>query len=139
MNNNSKSNKPLIAGILLLIAGLLGIYTWVTASFFELDPSIIESLRQSGADFSIEQLESILSICSTIGLILSIFPILGGILSIKRKNWSLCIIMGIIGLFTIGPLLSSSFLSLIGLILIVLSKDEFRLDIYENNLDEEKF
>jgi len=77
MKFDSKNNKPLIAGILLIIAGFLGIYTWITASFFDLDPAIIESLRQSGAEISIDELESILAICSTIGLILSIFPILG--------------------------------------------------------------
>jgi hypothetical protein len=139
MTYDSKNNKPLIAGILLIIAGLLGIYTWITASFFDLDPTIIESLRKSGAEISIEQLESILAICSGIGLILSIFPILSGILSIKRKNWSICIVMSIIGLFTIGPFFLSSFLSLIGLILIALSKNEFNLNNDINILNEDNY
>ena len=40
-NNDNNSYKPMIAGILLLIAGLLGIYTWISASFFHIDPTII--------------------------------------------------------------------------------------------------
>ena len=137
MDNDLKiNNNPLIAGILLVIAGLLGIFIWVTASF-SIDSSAIESLlKQSGADISLEQFESILNICTTIGLIISIFPILGGIFSIKRKNWSFCVVMAAIGLFTIGPLFVSSLLSLIGLILIILSKNEFGENLVVDDLDE---
>ena len=137
MDNNLINNKPLIAGILLIIAGLLGIYIWISAPFF--DSSVIEeSLRQSGADISIEQFESILNTCTTIGLIISIFPILGGIFSIQRKNWSFCIVLAIIGLFTIGPFFISSLLSLIGLILIIISKNQFGVNIVVNDIDEYK-
>jgi hypothetical protein len=126
-NININSYKPLIAGIFLLLAGLLGVYTWVSTLFFDIstiDPAIFE---QSGVEINIEQLKEILGVCSIIGVIISIFPILGGILSIKRKMWGFTIVMSIIGLFTIGPVLISSILSLIALILIVLSKNEFQL------------
>jgi len=134
-NNDNTSYKPMIAGILLLIAGLLGIYTWISASFFNIDPTIIE---QSGVEITIEQIEAILGVCTIIGIILSIFPILGGILSIKRKMWGFCIVMSIIGLFTIGPFLISSIISLIGLILIALSKNEFNISAEKKiSIDEE--
>jgi len=134
-NNDNNSYKPMIAGILLLIAGLLGIYTWISASFFNIDPTIIE---QSGVEITIEQIEAILGVCTIIGIILSIFPILGGILSIKRKMWGFCIVMSIIGLFTIGPFLISSIISLIGLILIALSKNEFNISAEKKiSIDEE--
>ena len=126
-NKNINSYKPLIAGIFLLIAGLLGIYTWASTTLFDIstiDPSIFE---QSGVEITIEQLQEILGICAIIGIIISIFPILGGILSIKRKMWGFTIVLSIIGLFTIGPILISSILSLIALILIALSKNEFEL------------
>jgi len=137
MDNLINNNKPLIAGILLIIAGLLGIYIWISASFFDLS-LIEESLRQSGADIPIEQFESILNTCTTIGLIISIFPILGGIFSIQRKNWSFCIVLAVIGLFTIGPFFISSLLSLISLILIILSKNEFGENVIVDDLDEYK-
>ena len=73
-----------------------------------------------------EQIETFLSICATIGIILSIFPLLGGILSLKRKMWGIAIVMSIIGLFTIGPIFASSILALVGLILIAISKNEFQ-------------
>ena len=121
--------KPMIAGILLLIAGLLGIYTWGSTAVFDIntiDSTVIEQFQQSGVEITIEQIQDILGICSIIGIILSIFPLLGGILSIKRKMWGFTIIMSIIGLFTIGPFLLSSILSFIALILIALSKNEFQ-------------
>ena len=127
---NNISYKPIIAGILLLIAGLIGIYTWASTAFFDIsaiDPAVIEQLQQSGVDITIEQIQEILGICAIIGIILSIFPLLGGILSIKRKMWIFTIVMCIIGLFTIGPMLLSSILSFIALILVVLSKDEFQI------------
>jgi hypothetical protein len=135
-----KTNKPLIAGILLLIAGLLGIYTWATTAIFDIstiDPSVIEQFQQSGVDITIEQIQDMLGICAIIGIILSIFPFLGGILSIKRKMWGFTIVMCIIGLFTIGPFLLSSILSLIALILIALSKNEFQLKLNKNEVIEE--
>ena len=132
---NNISYKPIIAGILLLIAGLMGIYTWASTALFDIsavDPVVIEQLQQSGVDITIEQIQEILGICAIIGIILSIFPLLGGILSIKRKMWGFTIFMCIIGLFTIGPLLLSSILSFIALILVVLSKNEFQIKKDEN-------
>ena len=129
-NEVINSFKPVIAGILLLIAGLLGIYTWTSTAFFDvntIDPSIIEQLQQSGVEITIEQIVAFLGVCTIIGIIISIFPLLGGIISIKRKMWGFTIVMSIIGLFTIGPFLLSSILSLIALILIALSKKEFQL------------
>ena len=136
----SISYKPMIAGILLIIAGLLGIYTWATTAVFDIstmDPSIIEQLEQSGVDITLEQIQEFLGICSIIGIILSIFPILGGILSLKRLNWGIVIVMSIIGLFTIGPVLISSILSLIALILVALSKKEFHSKIKKDQIIEE--
>ena len=139
-NEVSISYKPMIAGIILIIAGILGIYTWATTAIFDIntmDPSIIEQLQQSGVDITLEQIQEFLGICSIIGIILSIFPILGGILSLKRLNWGIVIVMSIIGLFTIGPVLISSILSLIALIFVALSKKEFQSKIKKEEIIEE--
>ncbi|MFE3846122.1 hypothetical protein ACFL1L_04610 [Thermoplasmatota archaeon] len=135
-NKDINSYKPIIAGILLLIAGILGMYTWISASFYNIDPTIIE---QSGIDITIEQIESILGVCTVIGFIVSIFPILGGILSFKRKSWSFCIVLSILGLFTIGPFLISSILAFIGLILIAISKNEFKANVDKQISKDEEY
>ncbi|HEC89910.1 MAG: hypothetical protein DRN12_01260 [Thermoplasmata archaeon] len=121
------SSKPLIAGIFLIIAGILSILTWLSVSLVDfstiIDPTMFQ---QQGVNLSMQQIESIINICATIAIILAIFPIIGGIFSVTRRKWAVAILGGVLGLFIIGPIFISSILSLIGLILIALSKEEFK-------------
>lgn len=120
----SPSSMPLIAGILLIVAGLLGLYTWSMA--LALDSSMLQNVLPADSPISIEQLQSILVTCGIIGCILSIFALTGGIVAIKRKAWGLAVVGGILGLFTIGPMFLSSIISFVGLILVVISKKDFQ-------------
>jgi len=130
INDNERGNtkrdvKPLIAGIILIIAGFMAILTWI--SVFAIDFTILDlsMLETQNVTITPEQLDSLISICATIGIILSLFPILGGILAIQKKLWGGALAGSIIGLFTIGPAFLSSILSLICLILLIISKDQF--------------
>jgi len=120
-----KSSKPLIAGILLMIAGVLALVSWI--SVITMDVSMIDMsvLQELDPTITPERIQEILVICGTIGCILAIIPILGGILALKRKLWGISLAGGIVGLFTIGPIFASSILALIGLILVATSKKEF--------------
>ena len=128
----SSNNKsfPKIAGILLIIAGILALVYWI--QFLLLDITILESyididqLQQLDPTITIEQIVEILNTCAVIGCVLSIFPILGGILAIKKKLWGISLVGSIIGLFTLGIFFTSSILSLISLILLIISKKEFQ-------------
>lgn len=117
------STMPLIAGILLIIAGLLGILTWSAA--LALESSMIESVLPPDVPITVEQLQSFLTICGIIGCIISVFTLTGGIVALKRKAWGLAVVGGILGLFTIGPALLGSILSLIGLIFLLISRKDF--------------
>lgn len=121
-----KDSKPLIAGVLLIIAGLMSILTWI--ALFSIDYSMIDLsiLETQNMTITTEQLQSIMSICATIGIILSIFPLLGGILSIQKKLWGGALAGSIIGLFTVGPIFLSSILSLISLILLIITRNQFQ-------------
>lgn len=118
------SNKPLIAGIFLIIAGLLGLFTWSSA--LALDASMIENVLPPESPITAEQLQSFLTTCGIIGCILSVFTLAGGIVAVKRKAWGLAIVGGILGLFTIGPALLGSVISLLGLIFLVMSRKDFQ-------------
>lgn len=118
------SSKPLYAGIILIIAGLLGLFTW--ASALALDVSMIQNVLPPESPISAEQLQSFLTTCGLIGAALSIFTLAGGIVAISRKAWGLAIIGGILGLFTIGPFLLGSILSLVGLILVIIARSDFQ-------------
>ena len=86
---------------------------------------MIEQLQEIDPDITAEQAKELLTTCGTIGIILSIFPILGGILSIKRKIWVVALIGAIIGLFGFLLLIIPGILALAGLILIAMSRQEF--------------
>ena len=88
------SSKPLYAGIILIIAGLLGLFTW--ASALALDVSMIQNVLPPESPISAEQLQSFLTTCGLIGAALSIFTLAGGIVAMRRKAWGLAIIGGIL-------------------------------------------
>jgi hypothetical protein len=67
-----------------------------------------------------------LSTCAIVGCIIAVFPILGGILSIKRKMWGFVLASGIIGLLTIVPSVVSGILSLVAIVMVVISRKEFQ-------------
>ena len=75
MDGKNKSIIPITAGILLILSGILAIIVlWIPLFYNE--QYIIFGI---------------------IGCILSIFPILAGILSIKRKLWMIALIEPVLG------------------------------------------
>jgi len=65
-------------------------------------------------------------ICGFIEFIFAIVMIAGGIMALDRRMWGLALVGGILGLFTIGFFLETSIMSLIALVLIIVSRNEFR-------------
>lgn len=123
IEENIRTIKPKIAGVLLILAGVIGIISW---SQFLLNESLLKIVLQNmQSQITYDQLKGLLFICGTIGVILSVFPILGGVLSYRYKKWMLCAISSIIGLLIIGLGLLSTILSLISLIILMVSKNEF--------------
>ena len=104
----------------MIIAGILGLIQWIIIGFLT---SIIglSFMTIPGAEW----FGTIWMICGVIGIILSIIVLVGGVMAIKKKNWAFALIGSIIGLVSVGFYLGS-LLSLIALILIVISKDEFK-------------
>ena len=118
------SMLPTLTGILLILAGLLGLLTW--ASALAVDPSMIQSFLPTNSPITAAQLQSTLLICGIIGSILSIIALAGGIVALRRRGWGLAMIGSVLGLFTIGPFFLASALALIGLILLVISRKDFQ-------------
>jgi hypothetical protein len=114
---------PVIAGVMLILAGLLGLLTW--ASALAVDTSMLQNMLPPNTPITAEQLQSILLVCGIIGSILSVIALAGGIVALRRKGWGLAIVGSILGLFTVGPYFLASILALIGLILLVISRKDF--------------
>ena len=127
---SNKRSFTKIAGIILLIAGILAILNWI--QIFTYDASTLESfidmsqIKELYPEMDYQKLYQLLQTCAIIGIVISIFPILGGLLAIQRKLYYIAIAGGIIGLFSIGFVFTSSILSLVGLILLILFRQEFQ-------------
>lgn len=131
-NNTSASNKsfyPIIAGIILIIAGALALLSYIT--ILTIDNATFESIydisqfQSFNPNITIEDVKEIMNLCAIIGCILSVIALLGGILSIKKKLWGIAIVCSLVGVFTFGPMLISSILCFIALFFIATSRQEF--------------
>ena len=117
-----KTALPVIGGALLLVAGILGLFTGGVLLAIDLD-----ELDEWGVDVAgvTDTIEDILAVCGTIIIILSLVTALGGVFGVLRKHWGIAVVGGVLGLFVIGPMALGSILALIGLILIAVSRKEF--------------
>ncbi len=111
-----KTMKTMIAGILLIIAGINAIAFWGTVFT---NPLVL------GFAAVIPGLAAVVLVCGAIAIILSILTLLGGVMALTRKMWGLALLGSILGLFTLGFYLVSSLFALIALILIAISRNEF--------------
>jgi len=131
---SNKISKPLIAGILLMISGGLSILMWLLIAAIDvnfIETFIMPELESVAPEYesivlSAESIKELFVICGTVGFFLSVFSILGGIMSVRRQLWGLVLAGGILGLFTIGPIFISTVLSLIAIILVIISRKEFQ-------------
>lgn len=122
----NKFSRPTFGGIFLMMAGVLGLSTWIgfPSEVDEMlsDPIFIDQFGLSG---SLEFFELAVIVCGSVGIIFSILAILGGVLAIRRKNWIISFVCGIFGMMVVGPLFSSTILSFIGIIFIFRSRSSF--------------
>jgi membrane protease YdiL (CAAX protease family) len=136
MNVNNKSDDniekytvfPIIAGILLVFTGLISIVGWIL--FLNMEVSLLgdllKQIQETVPSYSIDDLKNFISICSSIGIVVSIFPILGGILSIKKKLWGISLTSSIFGFVVIIPFIFLIFIPLISMILLIISRRYFK-------------
>jgi len=129
-----KTKKPVVAGILMII----GFISVLVSSLGALvgDPPL-----PPGAPAAAEE---IYVICILTTLIFGFTLLVGAICAIKRTHWTSAIVASIIGVFSIGFIFTSSLLSLISVVLIAISKDEFGKIPERNTLEsphyqEEKY
>lgn len=107
-----ESVMPVIGGILIIIAGLIELgYGGLLA----VGSSSASSIPVVGGDVG-----NILAVCGAILIILGIIAILGGVFAIQRKSFGIAVLGGIFGL--LGWFIPG----LIGLILVAISRDEFK-------------
>ena len=88
-------------------------------------PSYELVIDQSPYTVTVTNPHTDLTWCSIILIILSIVTMLGAFSSLRRRHSDVAIVCSAIGIFTIGFFFIGSILSIISLILIIYSKEEF--------------
>lgn len=110
-----ESSSPIVAGIVLIISGLLALLNGIAMALALSEASTL------GIDVRFQ-------CCSGIETLFGLIVITAGILSLgkKERSWPLVLIGSIIALISIGPLFISSILGLIALLIVATSKDAYR-------------
>jgi hypothetical protein len=127
-----KTMKPTIAGIILIVIAVFTIVVSVTLvtideytieRIIEMSPQIQELM--ANANLTERDLMNIYSTCGTIGIVMSIFIILSGILALKRRLWGIALVGAIVGIATFLITIFSGVIAFIPLILLIISRKEF--------------
>ena len=117
-----------VAALMLILAGLIAILTWLP--FLIGQEQIVDLFQQNFENLNIiisrEKIIFLLTIIGSIEIVISILVIVSGILALKKKRWGFAIVFSLLGFFTIGIFFISSVLSMIALVLLFLSKHEFK-------------
>ncbi len=120
-----KSSKPVVGGILIILAGVLSLAMGVF--MIAVDPADMEAWGydpSASYDMSLSELDEVLGVCGVIGLVLALVAIIGGAFAVMRKGFAVAIIGGICGMIALGFVIGGV-LGLVGLILVALSRSEF--------------
>ncbi len=110
----------LAAGVFLLLAGALGVAAAVYSSITPLPVSQYVNLTSNPTDYLTSQ------ICSLVIIWSQTAAILGGVMAIQRLNWKLTMVCAIFATLTVGFYLEASFLGMVGFVLVLLARKEFR-------------
>jgi len=102
-----ESAMPLVAGILIILGSL--IYLIAGGAMMAGGAVVWDWADEEGGAAAVA--------CGAVVLVIGIVSILGGIFAIQKKNFALALIAGILTI--------PSILGLIGMILVIVAKDEF--------------
>ncbi len=113
-------DKSFIAGILMIIVFLIALGS--SGSIFFMGEDMVGGLDEWFRDDF-----GALQACGILLLVFGIISLIGSVCAIKHVSWPMALIASILGIFTIGPYYLGSILSVAALLLIIMSKDEFRI------------
>jgi hypothetical protein len=118
------TKKPTWAGVLLILAGLIG---FAMTAFLLLNKDlIIEQVNQMYGG-PVPGAETTLDFLAGYWVIAGIVSIIGGVSALRRRSYALSLVGAFLGATTLGVFLfEGTIMAVIALILLVLSKQEFR-------------
>jgi DNA-directed RNA polymerase subunit RPC12/RpoP len=120
-----RTDKPMIASIILTFVFIIGLSSAISIMIEQYKDIFINSTFELLPFIGININNYSIFIFSIIIFIFSIIALFGSILSFKRNHLNIAIICAFISIFSIGFFFIGSVLSLVSLIIIVKSREEF--------------
>jgi hypothetical protein len=112
---DARSKKPTIAAILMVGAGISELYSAVLG--FRVQAPVTDlPINVSG----------LILFCATLMLVMGVVVTAGAFVAFKRLSFTMAMIATIAGMLGVGPYALGSLMSLIAMVLVALSKEEFR-------------
>ena len=118
----SRSQKPLVAGVLLVGAAILDIVTAIALLTWDVWSV---AARVGVPSYIVPSIEGFLRTCGALVLVFGIIAGIGGVFSYRRRMSTLAIIGAIFGMLGVGPFYLGAIMGLVALILIAISRDDF--------------
>lgn len=116
------SSKPLIAGVLMIGAGVLEIVSGIRT--LTTDVSSAAAAAGIPSEF-VSSIEGMLQFCGALFLVFGAIVGIGGVFAFKRRYHMLALVASIFGMLGVGPFMLGSLLSLVALVLLAISRDDF--------------
>ena len=117
-----RSSKPLIAGVLMIGAGVLEIVAGVRT--LTTDVSSAASAAGIPSEF-VSSIQGMLQFCGVLFLVFGVIVGIGGVFAFKRRHQMLALVAAVFGMLGVGPFSLGSLLSLIALVLLAISANDF--------------
>ncbi len=122
LGSRPKTSKPIWGGLLLIIAGISEIVSGIVI----LSTNVSSSPAAIGVSPEvISAAQNFVAVCGSIVFILGLVAAFGGAFAINRKHPTLAIVASVFGLAGLGFYYTGSIASLIALILLAISREEF--------------
>jgi len=116
----TNSSSPIVAGILSIVSGVIGVFLSVTLILFSVFFISIESFPVATPhDFPFVLLQVVCMVWGIILLVLAIVAIISGIYALQRKLWGLALAGSIVSMLVFFPT------GIAAVIFVGLSKEEF--------------
>ena len=131
--SSKKLSKTMIAGIILIIAGLF--FVLALTPSLTIDNKTIDELRENDEQFrnqtqnmTNEEIKNDYFNNGIIGLLYAVFLLFGGVLALLKKGWLVSLFCGIVGIIFSGIFIVIA-LSLIAFIILIFARNEFQKKI----------
>jgi hypothetical protein len=118
------SNLPTAAGILLILAGVLGIVAALVAALNL--PSVSDYANYTNASRNSPELIAFFQICGVLSIWSQGLAVLGGVMAYMRVNWRLTLVCAAFSILTLGFAFEASLLGTLGLVFVLISRRSFR-------------